>query len=94
MRPYVLAAVLLLIGCNGVDRLTGNTRRRDDAYDNTPTPLDTVRLEPFATFAGYHPDGVGGYINLYLVHWRGNTLDNVSMLETDIDKLHIPKFYS
>lgn len=81
---------ILLVGCNGLDRLTTGQHSRNEVYDVSPTHQDE-RLEPYAMFAGYHLDG-DAFEKLYIVHWDGNALGNVSLTESEIDQLNIPKF--
>ncbi len=89
MKGYMLATLLLLVGCNGLDRLIqGKDRSRNNDYDANSPIAPVVRQEPYAVFAGYAPDGEF----IYLVHWTGNALDKQGMLENAVDAMNIPKY--
>ncbi len=89
---YWLVACVLLSGCNGVNRLTGGeTPSRNSGYDTTPVYPDVSTPEPYATLVGQHDWPDGTFTRLFLVHWKGNTLDNKSILETDLISLNIPE---
>lgn len=90
MRRYIII-LFLLTGCE--NSLLPKTHSRNADYDFSP-PLEYVRAEPYAVYAGRHifPDDTS--ISIYLIHWHGNSLDNKSMLEPDVDALGIKKYAS
>ncbi len=84
-----MCAMLVLTGCNGLDRLIqGKEGSRNNDYDASSPIAPVVRQEPYAVFAGYSPIDE----KLYLIHWTGNALDKQGMLENDVDAMNIPKY--
>lgn len=82
----VILIGVTLMGCRGYQRLTN----RDNGYDTTPIYLAQLPIEPYATFVGYHYFDDVNYVKLYLIHWKGNSLDNKSLPEDQIENLKIP----
>ncbi len=86
---WLVCAMLVLTGCNGLDRLVSGKNGSRNAVGEPVSPIaPVVRQEPYAVFAGYAPDGEF----IYLVHWTGNALDKQGMLENDVDAMNIPKY--
>lgn len=80
-----------LFGCESMDHLVNGVNRQN-TYDNSAPPIPLFHKEPYATFAGYHLQD-NGEINVYIVHWHHNSLDNKCLLESEIDELKIPKYF-
>lgn len=90
-RGLICVAVFLLTGCNAVDKLTGGSHgSRNDDYEFSSPAVEIPREEPYAVLSGYHVTGE----KLYIIYWTGNTLDNQSMLESDINDLGLTKYRS
>lgn len=64
---------------------------RDGIYDTSPIGVIEEPQEPYAEKAGVHVWPDGRWEQLYLIRWKGNSLDNTSHLESEIDILGIPK---
>lgn len=93
MRWALVSFSLLLCSCDRLERVLGHeSPPRDVVYGSLPTTPQIEPQEPYATFAGTHGWPDGSYSRLFLVHWQGNSLNMVSMLEEDLDVLGIPKF--
>ena len=87
MKKYIFIGLLSIMGCNNLKRLEGVSGSRDNGYDTEPVS-GHPRIEPYAVFAGYQPNGG----RLYLIHWQGNVLNNVSLPEQTVDGLNIRKY--
>lgn len=89
MKACIVLLALSLAGCSGLDRLVASKDgARSDDYEPSYPSQPVERSEPYAVFSGYHKTGQ----RLYVVHWHGNELDGLGLLENIVDAMSMPKY--